>query len=99
MWERCVRCIILFALVSIRLLVEARRSRGAKAYGLNAVGLERRGFSKERIKKLHHAYKVLLASKLNTSQALEKLKAETDVGEDVEMLIRFIEASERGVIK
>jgi UDP-N-acetylglucosamine acyltransferase len=73
--------------------------RGAQAYGLNAIGLERRGFSKERIKKLHHAYKVLLASKLNTSQALEKLKAEADVGEDVEMLVRFIEASERGVIK
>jgi UDP-N-acetylglucosamine acyltransferase len=73
--------------------------RGAKAYGLNAVGLERRGFSKERIKKLHHAYKVLLASKLNTSQALEKLKAETELGEDVEMLIEFIEASKRGVIK
>jgi UDP-N-acetylglucosamine acyltransferase len=73
--------------------------RGAKAYGLNAVGLERRGFSKERIKKLHHAYRVLLASKLNTSQALEKLKAEADGGEDVEMLIRFIEDSQRGVIK
>jgi UDP-N-acetylglucosamine acyltransferase len=73
--------------------------RGTQAYGLNAIGLERRGFSKERIKKLHHAYKVLLASKLNTSQALEKLKAETDVGDDVEMLIGFIEASERGVIK
>ncbi len=73
--------------------------RGTHAYGLNAVGLERRGFSKERIKKLHHAYRVLLASKLNTSQALEKLKAEADCGEDVEMLIRFIEASERGVIK
>jgi UDP-N-acetylglucosamine acyltransferase len=42
---------------------------------------------------------VLLASKLNTSQALEKLKTESDIGEDVEMLIRFIEASERGVIK
>jgi UDP-N-acetylglucosamine acyltransferase len=42
---------------------------------------------------------VLLASKLNTSQALEKLKAETELGEDVEMLIRFIESSERGVIK
>ena len=42
---------------------------------------------------------MLLASKLNTSQALEKLKAETDVGDDVEMLIRFIEGSERGVIK
>jgi UDP-N-acetylglucosamine acyltransferase len=73
--------------------------RGTHAYGLNAVGLERRGFSKERIRKIHHAYKVLLASKLNTSQALEKLKSESDRGEDVEMLIRFVEASERGVIK
>ena len=63
------------------------------------MGLERRGFTKERIKKIHHAYRLLLASKLNTSQALEKLKAEEDVGEDVEMLVRFIEESERGVIK
>jgi UDP-N-acetylglucosamine acyltransferase len=73
--------------------------RGTSAYGLNAVGLERRGFTKERIKKLHHAYKVLLASKLNTSQALATLKAETDRGDDVDALIRFIESSERGVIK
>ena len=73
--------------------------RGTHAYGLNAVGLERRGFTKDRIRKLHHAYRLLLASKLNTSQALEKLKAEADRGEDVDMLIRFIEASERGVIK
>jgi UDP-N-acetylglucosamine acyltransferase len=73
--------------------------RGTQAYGLNAIGLERRGFSKERIKKLHHAYKVLLASKLNTSQALDKLKTESDIGEDVSRLISFIEASERGVIK
>jgi UDP-N-acetylglucosamine acyltransferase len=74
-------------------------ARDAGAYGLNAIGLERRGFSKERIRKIHHAYKVLLASKLNTSQALEKLKSEPDHGEDVAMLIKFIEASERGVIK
>ena len=74
-------------------------ARDTHAYGLNALGLERRGFSKERIRKIHHAYKVLLASKLNTSQALKMLKAEPDCGEDVEMLIRFIEASERGVIK
>jgi len=74
-------------------------SRDTHAYGLNSVGLERRGFPKERIRKIHHAYKVLLASKLNTSQALEKLKAEPDRGEDVDMLIRFIESSERGVIK
>ena len=73
--------------------------RGTHAYGLNAIGLERRGFSKDRIKKLHHAYRLLLASKLNTSQAVGRMKAEADRGEDVDLLIRFIEASERGVIK
>jgi UDP-N-acetylglucosamine acyltransferase len=74
-------------------------ARDTHAYGINAVGLGRRGFSRERIRKIHHAYKVLLASKLNTSQALEKLKSEQDRGEDVDTLIRFIEESERGVIK
>jgi UDP-N-acetylglucosamine acyltransferase len=73
--------------------------RSTHAYGMNSIGLQRRGFSKERIGRIHHAYKVLLASKLNTTQALEKLKAEGDLGEDVSLLIRFIEASERGVIK
>ena len=74
-------------------------ARDTHAYGMNKVGLERRGFSKERIAKIHHAYKILLASKMNTSQALEKLKAEAGRGEDVDMLIRFIETSERGIIK
>jgi len=73
--------------------------RNTRAFGLNALGLERHGFSKDRVRKIHHAYKILLASKLNTSQALEKLKAETDRSEDVDLLIRFIEAAERGVIK
>jgi UDP-N-acetylglucosamine acyltransferase len=74
-------------------------ARDTHAYGINKVGLERRGFSTERIAKIHHAYKILLASKMNTSQALEKLKAEPDRGGDVDMLIRFIESSERGIIK
>src|SRR5713101_582540 len=74
-------------------------ARDTHAYGMNAIGLERRGFSPERIRRIHHAYKVLLASKLNTSQALEKLKAEPESGEDVALLIRFIEESERGVVK
>ena len=78
-------------------LTSARRE--VRAYSFNRVGLERRGFNPERIRKLHHAYKVLLASKLNTAQALEKLKAEGDLGEDVALLIRFIESSHRGVIK
>ncbi|MBZ5569135.1 MAG: acyl-ACP--UDP-N-acetylglucosamine O-acyltransferase [Acidobacteriia bacterium] len=74
-------------------------ARENRAYGLNSVGLKRRGFSDERLRKLHHAYKILLASKLNTSQAIEKLRREGNLGEDVELLVRFIESSDRGVIK
>ena len=73
--------------------------RDVRTYGLNSVGLQRRGFSDERIRKIHHAFRVLLNSKLNTTQALEKLKSENDRGEDVDMLVKFIEGSERGVIK
>jgi UDP-N-acetylglucosamine acyltransferase len=73
--------------------------RDTHAFMLNKVGLQRRGFSRERITKLHHAYKILLASKLNTSQALEKLRSEGEQGEDVNALLQFIETSQRGVIK
>ncbi len=73
--------------------------RGAAAYGANSIGLQRRGFTPERVKKISHAFRVLIASKLNTTQALEQLHAEGDQGEDVAMLLRFIESSERGVIK
>lgn len=73
--------------------------RDVRAYGLNSVGLERRGFSKERIGRIQHAFRVLTNSRLNTTQALEKLKSEGDQGDDVRMLISFIETSERGVIK
>jgi UDP-N-acetylglucosamine acyltransferase len=73
----------------------ARREN--KAFGVNSVGLERRGFSPERIKALQKAFRLLLVSKLNTTQALEKMR-ELE-GEDVAMLVAFLERSERGVIK
>jgi len=76
-----------------------RRARDAGVWIERGWGWSGEDFSKERIRKIHHAYKVLLASKLNTSQALEKLKAEANIGDDVAILIQFIEASERGVIK
>jgi UDP-N-acetylglucosamine acyltransferase len=72
--------------------------RETHAYGLNKVGLQRRGFSEERLRKLHRAYRYLLAARMNTSQALEKLKA-GEHSEDVEYLIEFIEKSERGILK
>jgi UDP-N-acetylglucosamine acyltransferase len=73
--------------------------RETKCYGVNSVGLERRGFSKERIKAIEQAFRMLLRSKLNTSQAIEKMKAALNGSVDVEELIRFIETAERGLTK
>ena len=70
----------------------------AKCYGLNRVGMRRRGYSKDTIEKLHRAFHLFLSAKLNTSQALEKMKEIKDCPE-VDMLIEFIETSKRGVVK
>jgi UDP-N-acetylglucosamine acyltransferase len=71
----------------------------AKCFGLNKVGLKRRGYSSETIEKLNHAYHLLLASKLNTSQAVERIKSEISACSEVDYLIEFIESSARGVVK
>ncbi|MBI4855025.1 MAG: acyl-ACP--UDP-N-acetylglucosamine O-acyltransferase [Acidobacteria bacterium] len=71
----------------------------AKCYGPNTIGLKRRGFSDELLKQIGHAFKLLLTSKLNTSQALEKIKEELGAVSEIDYLIKFIESSERGVIK
>jgi len=71
----------------------------AKTYGLNTIGLKRNGFSDERVEALQKAYRFLVKSKLNTSQALERIAAELNGQPDVEELVRFIQTSERGFIK
>ena len=71
----------------------------AKCYGLNKVGLKRRGYSKETIEKLHHAYHLLLTAKLNTSQAIERIKSEISDCAEVDILVEFIQSSKRGVVK
>jgi UDP-N-acetylglucosamine acyltransferase len=71
----------------------------AKCYGLNRVGMRRRGYSKETIEKLHHAYHLLLSSKLNTTQAVERIKEEVKDCAEVDLLVNFIETSQRGVVK
>jgi hypothetical protein len=67
-------------------LTSARREN--KAFGINKVGLERRGFTPERLKALQKAFRLLLAAKLNTTQALEKMR-ELE-GEDVAQMVGFI---------
>jgi len=74
--------------------------RTNRCYGINKVGLERHGFSAERIRTLEQAYRYLLRSKLNTSQAIEKMRGTLSDSEDVQRLIRFIESTtDRGLTK
>jgi UDP-N-acetylglucosamine acyltransferase len=71
----------------------------AKCYGLNKVGMRRRGYSADTITALHRAFTLLLASKLNTTQAIERIREEIISSPQVDELVDFIESSERGVIK
>jgi UDP-N-acetylglucosamine acyltransferase len=71
----------------------------ARCYGLNTTGMKRRGYSPEVISSLHRAFRLLLSAKLNTSQALQKIKEELRAIPEVETLVAFIETSQRGVIK
>ena len=71
----------------------------ARCYGMNTTGMKRRGYSKTVIDSLHRAFHLLLSSKLNTSQALEKIREEIKDSAEVDSLVEFIESSRRGVIK
>jgi UDP-N-acetylglucosamine acyltransferase len=71
----------------------------AKCYGLNRIGMKRRGYPKETIKQLNHAFHLLLSSKLNTTQAIERIGDEITGIREVELLVEFIKASGRGVVK
>ena len=73
--------------------------REIKVYGANRVGLERRGFDKAVIEALQTAFRLLTRSELNTSQAIARIRAEVPSTVEVDELIEFIGASERGVIK
>ena len=68
-------------------------------FGANSVGLERRGFDKAVIEALQTAFRLLTRSKLNTTQAIERIRAEVPATPEVDELVEFIRASERGVIK
>ena len=71
----------------------------ARIYGLNTIGLIRRGFSSDTITRLKRTFRYLLQSKLNTSAALQHIEAdETLACTDVQYLLEFIRRSERGVI-
>jgi UDP-N-acetylglucosamine acyltransferase len=71
----------------------------ARCYGQNTLGLRRSGFSNEEIRRITHAFRLLLAAKLNTSQAVEVIKRELSGWPEIDYMIAFIEGSKRGVTK
>jgi len=72
--------------------------RDTHAYGPNILGLERKGFSPDQIRNIKAAFRLLLQSKLNTTQAVETIKAKLKSPE-VQVILDFIETTDRGVIK
>jgi UDP-N-acetylglucosamine acyltransferase len=70
-----------------------------EVYGANAIGLARRGFDKATIEALQTALRLLTRAQLNTTQAIERIRAEVPSCTEVDALIEFIRSSERGVHK
>jgi UDP-N-acetylglucosamine acyltransferase len=71
----------------------------ARIYGLNTIGLMRRGFTEESLSKLKRAYRYLLVSKLTTSRALRRIEEDDTLNcPEVSYLVEFIRSSQRGVI-
>ena len=73
--------------------------RETRCFGPNTIGLERKGFSAERIKALQNAFRLLTRSKKNTSQALEELRLTMASSDEVRELVEFVEKAERGIVK
>ena len=73
--------------------------REISVFGANRVGLERRGFETSIIESLQTAFRMLTRAKLNTTQAIERIRAEVPPCAEVEELLEFIGSSQRGVVK
>jgi UDP-N-acetylglucosamine acyltransferase len=71
----------------------------AKLYGLNIIGLKRRGFSEEAINALKKAYKILFRDKIPMAEALEKIRNELPQVTEIKHLVAFIEKNKRGICR
>jgi UDP-N-acetylglucosamine acyltransferase len=69
-----------------------------KLYGLNSIGLQRNGFADDVMRELKRAYRLFFRSDLNVSQAMQRAETELEMFPEVRELIRFVEASGRGVV-
>ncbi len=79
--------------------VKSVGEREILTFGINSIGLKRKGISDESIESLQRAYRILRQPGLNTTQALERMESDVKPTQEVSYLIAFIRSSERGVIK
>lgn len=68
-------------------------------FGVNSIGMSRKGFTQDAINEVQEIYRVLFNSGLNSSQAVKHLRDSRPAGPYLEEIIRFVEGSERGIIK
>lgn len=73
--------------------------RPPRVFGMNIVGLRRNGFSKERIAAIKEIFGIFFYSGLNTTQAVEAIRARCPESEDRDEILAFIAASKRGLVK
>jgi UDP-N-acetylglucosamine acyltransferase len=73
--------------------------RETRCFGPNTIGLERKGFSSDRIRTLEKAFRLLVRSRKNTTQAIEEMRKELGNSDDVKEMIEFVEKAERGIVK
>ena len=67
--------------------------------GINSIGLSRKGFLEEKILEIQNVYRNIFQSNLNYSQAIKKIKNDFSNSTEIENIIKFINESERGIIK
>lgn len=74
-------------------------NRPAKTYGINTIGLERRGFQAETIEALQRAYRILVRSKLRLEDAVKRIETELSYCAEAQGLAEFVRGSKRGFIR
>jgi UDP-N-acetylglucosamine acyltransferase len=73
--------------------------RPAKTYGINTIGLQRKGFSPEAIDALDRAYRILIRSKLKLQDALQKIENDLGFFAETRYFVEFVRGSHRGFIR
>lgn len=74
-------------------------NRPAKTYGINSIGLQRKGFSKETIEALQRAYRILTRSKMPLEESLQKIESDFGLYPEARYLVEFVRGSKRGITR